>query len=106
MNMEERMKRIMGCIVTDEKFKRDLQHDLNMLKMHQIVFWYVYDCGTHSFPVEEVNQFQEEWIETRKDMYSGHTESMSALFLIDGKAGRITAVDFQSSDWVSKVTAA
>lgn len=106
MNMEERMRRIMNCIVTNERFKGDLQYDLNMLKKHQVIYWFVYDCGTHSFPMEELNQFQEEWINTRKDMYTGHTEGIASLFLIDEKAGSISAVDFQRNDWVSRALAA
>lgn len=101
MNLKTRMERIMSCIVTNEKFMKDLQHDLNILNKHRIAFWFVYDCGTHAFPKEDVHRFQEEWMESSKDMYTGHSEGITALFLIDVQAERISAVDLKKNDWAS-----
>ncbi|MDN4067653.1 hypothetical protein QYF50_07070 [Paenibacillus vini] len=66
------MEKIVKQVVANEKFHLDFyRNDLKEMETCRIFAWYVYDCGTHFIPLNDldaVRSFQKEWLSTMSEL--------------------------------------
>jgi len=104
----KRMESIVRTIIVNEKFRSDFYlHDLKVMQASDggVFAWYVYSCGTHLIPlnnVEEVLAFQREWISSMdnvRDKFWNHR-----LYVCNIATGDLRAVmHFEDGNLVERL---
>ncbi|GKS12883.1 hypothetical protein YDYSY3_38830 [Paenibacillus chitinolyticus] len=99
----KRMEQVIKEVILHKKFHRDFyQFDLVNMKKIRTFAWYVYDCGTCFFPVQDIDavrSFQNEWLSKVKDIRDKKMKSLDRLYLCDTKTGFMKElVDFEYGD--------
>jgi hypothetical protein len=93
----ERMETIVKEIVVQSKFHSDFyKNDLKAMDTCSAFAWYVYDCGTHFVPLNDMNAvrtFQQEWISNMKDVNdSKKSRDTYRLYVCDIYSGDLKRV--------------
>ncbi|MGU3473202.1 hypothetical protein ACLBWT_18900 [Paenibacillus sp. D51F] len=98
------MSSIVSSIIRKEKFRQDFEiNDKNTLRRCDgagVYAWYVYDCGTHLFPlnnIEEVRSFQREWLDGMKQIEGKKSGMHDSLYVLNVWTGDFRRVcDFRT----------
>lgn len=99
-----RMRKVVSTMIPKEKFRKDFEiNDRNTLQRCEgagVFAWYVYDCGTHLIPlnnIEEVRSFQREWLDGMKQIEGKKPGMDDALYVLNVWTGDFRRVyDFRS----------
>lgn len=85
-----KMRNIVQAVIVNPKFRSDFEiNDRTVLERCSkpgTFAWYVYDCGTHLFPLNDKNQvatFQREWIESKKALEGKKGSSEDRLYVFN-----------------------
>ncbi|MFD2614611.1 hypothetical protein [Paenibacillus gansuensis] len=99
-----RMRKIVSTMIPKEKFRKDFEINDRYTLQHcegaGVFAWYVYDCGTHLIPlnnIEEVRSFQREWLDGMKQIEGKKPGMVDALYVLNVWTGDFRRVyDFRS----------
>lgn len=105
-----RMRRVVSTMIPKEKFRKDFEINDKLTLQHcegtGVFAWYVYDCGTHLIPlnnIEEVRSFQCEWLDGMKQIEGKKPGMDDALYVLNVWTGDFRRVyDFKSCADLSK----
>ncbi|KJD38105.1 hypothetical protein [Paenibacillus polymyxa] len=89
-----KMSQIVDGMITKEKFRADFyKSDTDSIKQYNTFAWFVYDYGTHLFPldsVETIRDFQQNWLET---LHEDLGEANTFLFVCNRTTGEIKPIN-------------
>jgi hypothetical protein len=92
-----KMKSIVETIIPNPKFRMDFEvNDKAAMERGPVVYaWYVYDCGTHLMPLNDMNEvlsFQEEWLGNMKAFDGKKDAGEDRLYVFNVLTGDIRRV--------------
>lgn len=98
MNPEliKQMESIVKSLIVNKKFQSDFYlHDLKIIQSSNggVFAWYVYDCGTHLIPLnnlDEVITFQRDWLQSMTNLRDKHW--IDRLYVCDTTQGELKIV--------------
>lgn len=99
-----RMRKVVSSMIPNVKFRNDFEindrYTLQRCEGAGIFAWYVYDCGTHLFPlnnIEMVRSFQRDWLDGMKQIEGKKKGMDDALYVLNVWTGDFRRVyDFKS----------
>jgi hypothetical protein len=91
------MKSIVETIIPNPKFRLDFEiNDKATMERGSVVYaWYVYDCGTHLMPLNDMNEvlsFQDEWLGNMKALEGKKDAGEDRLYVFNVLTGDIRRV--------------
>ena len=93
-----KMESIVDSVIWKSKFRLDFEkNDKTMMETSATITfaWYVYDCGTHLFPLNnmtEVMAFQREWLGGMKALEGKKSSDADRLYVLNVLTGDIRRV--------------
>jgi hypothetical protein len=93
----QRMEDIVTQVVVVAKFRSDFyMNDVKTMTTCSIFAWYVYDCGTHLIPLNDmtaVQTFQHEWLSNMEDLKgSKKAKETDRLYVCNVNSGELKRV--------------